>query len=149
MPTLPFNDQEVQEARRSKCRGRDCHFKKHQEAREVKNNTRTETDTSTSKTNNANKANKETKKKKSTALRGPALLLCTRDDYGKAGPFAVERLKMDLPFVNVCVCTAKCQPCTAPHRRESSLIVNRTDHNFAVQFTIYIRNLNIGQKLNG
>ena len=109
MPTLPFNDQEVQEARRSKCRGRDCHFKKHQEAREVKNNTRTETDTdtSTSKTNNANKANKETKKKKSTALRGPALLLCTRDDYGKAGPFSVERLKMDLPFVNVlCVQTS-------------------------------------------
>ena len=26
---------------------------------------------------------------------------CTRDDYGKAGPFSVERLKMGLPFVNV------------------------------------------------
>ena len=27
---------------------------------------------------------------------------CTRDDYGKAGPFSVEaRLKMDLPFGNV------------------------------------------------
>ena len=26
---------------------------------------------------------------------------CTRDDYGTAGPFLVERLKMDLPFVNV------------------------------------------------
>ena len=26
---------------------------------------------------------------------------CTRDDYGKAGPFSVEPLKMDLPFVNV------------------------------------------------
>ena len=26
---------------------------------------------------------------------------CTRDDYGKAGPNSVERLKVDLPFVNV------------------------------------------------
>ena len=32
---------------------------------------------------------------------GLARLLCTRDDYGKAGPFSVGRLKMDLPFVNV------------------------------------------------
>ena len=32
---------------------------------------------------------------------------CTRDDYGKAGPFSVERLKMDLPFVTVsCVQTS-------------------------------------------
>ena len=32
---------------------------------------------------------------------------CTRDDYGKAGPFSVVRLKMDLPFVNfVCVQTS-------------------------------------------
>ena len=30
---------------------------------------------------------------------------CTRGDYGKAGPFAAERLNMDLPFANfVCVC---------------------------------------------
>ena len=34
-------------------------------------------------------------------IRGLALLLCTRDDYGEAGPFSVERLKMDLPFVNL------------------------------------------------
>ena len=32
---------------------------------------------------------------------------CTRDDYGKAGPFSVEWLKIDLPFVNVlCVQTS-------------------------------------------
>ena len=30
---------------------------------------------------------------------------CTRDDCGKAGPFSVARLHMDLPFVNVFVCT--------------------------------------------
>ena len=37
-------------------------------------------------------------------VRGLALrcvIVCTRDDYGKAGPFSVERLKMDPPFVNV------------------------------------------------
>ena len=28
---------------------------------------------------------------------------CTRDDYGKAGLFSVERLKMDLPF-HECLC---------------------------------------------
>ena len=42
---------------------------------------------------------------------------CTRDDHGKAGPFSVERLKIDLPFVNVFVCTnkytAKCRPLLA------------------------------------
>ena len=32
---------------------------------------------------------------------------CTRDDYGKAGPFSVERLKMDLPFCEQIVCTNK------------------------------------------
>ena len=26
---------------------------------------------------------------------------CTRDDHGKAGPFSVERLEMDLAFANV------------------------------------------------
>ena len=32
---------------------------------------------------------------------------CARDDHGKAGPFSVERLKMDLPFVNaMCVQTS-------------------------------------------
>ena len=32
---------------------------------------------------------------------------CMRDDYGKAGPFSVERLKMDLPFVTIsCVQTS-------------------------------------------
>ena len=39
---------------------------------------------------------------------------CTRDDYGKAGPFSVERLKMDLSFVQYFVCankyTAKSRP---------------------------------------
>ena len=39
---------------------------------------------------------------------------CARDDYGKAGPSSVERLKMDLPFVNIlCAQTRtrrKCRP---------------------------------------
>ena len=38
-----------------------------------------------------------------TALRGPALrcvLVCTHEHSQKAGPFSVERLKMDLPFYN-------------------------------------------------
>ena len=36
---------------------------------------------------------------------------CTRDDHGEAGPFSVERLKRDLPFV-ACAnkCTARCRP---------------------------------------
>ena len=38
----------------------------------------------------------------------------TREDCGKAGPFSVERLKMDLLFVNVSGVqikyTAKCRP---------------------------------------
>ena len=42
---------------------------------------------------------------------------CTRDDHGKAGPFSVEPLKMDLPFAN-CVCVqtsaAKCRPYSCP-----------------------------------
>ena len=45
-----------------------------------------------------------------TPPRGLALLLCTRDDSGKAGPFPVERLKMDLPFVMFCVYKGKCRP---------------------------------------
>ena len=38
---------------------------------------------------------------------------CTRDDYGKAGPFSAKRLEMDLPFVNIlCVLV-----CTHEHAR--------------------------------
>ena len=42
-----------------------------------------------------------------TGQRALAQRGCTRDDHGKAGPFSDERLKMDLPFVNVlCVQTS-------------------------------------------
>ena len=32
---------------------------------------------------------------------------CMRDDYGKAGPFSVERLKRDLPFCEYVSCAYK------------------------------------------
>ena len=38
---------------------------------------------------------------------------CARDDHGQGGPFSVERLTMDLPFVCASKHTAKCRPCSS------------------------------------
>ena len=39
---------------------------------------------------------------------------CTRDDYGQAGPFSIERLKMDLPFANVLCAQTSAQRSAGP-----------------------------------
>ena len=46
--------------------------------------------------------------------RGLALLLCTRDAYGKVGPFSAEQLKMDLPFVNLSCVQTRTQRSAGP-----------------------------------
>ena len=47
---------------------------------------------------------------------------CTRDDYGQASPFSVERLKMGLPFVNV-LCVHSEVPALFGSTRQTDLVV--------------------------
>ena len=53
----------------------------------------------------------------SGAKRAGTSHVCARNDYGKAGSFSVERLRMDLPFVNVLCARTSTQRSAAPRQR--------------------------------